>query len=94
MGTTNIRRRVVVHGRVQGVFFRDACRREAIRHDIRGWVQNTPDGTVEAAFEGPLPAVEAMVEWTRQGPPAATVSSVDVVEEEIEGAGGFDVRYG
>jgi acylphosphatase len=84
-----ISRRVVVHGRVQGVFFRDSCRREAQRAEVGGWVRNRPDGTVEALFEGPEEAVQRMVEWVRQGPTYAQVERVDVVEEQPSGHTGF-----
>ncbi|VXC14138.1 acylphosphatase [Aeromicrobium sp. 9AM] len=87
-----IRRRVVVSGNVQGVFFRASCQQEASRHGIAGWVSNRPDGAVEAAFEGDDSAVEALVAWCRQGPARAEVSDVDVREEEPEGLSGFDVR--
>ena len=67
-----IRRRVVAHGRVQGVFFRDSCRRQASVHGVSGWVTNREDGAVEAVFEGDPAAVQALVEWTRRGPSRAT----------------------
>lgn len=86
------RRRVVAHGHVQGVFFRDSTRREAERRGVAGWARNTPDGTVEAVFEGPDDAVEAMVAFVRGGPGHASVSSVDVTDEAPEGLTGFDVR--
>ena len=82
-------RRVVAHGLVQGVFFRDSCRREAQRAGIGGWVRNRPDGTVEALFEGPEEDVLRMVEWVRHGPPYAQVERVDVVEEQPSGHTGF-----
>jgi acylphosphatase len=86
------RRRVVVHGRVQGVFFRDTTRRMAASRGVTGWVRNNPDGTVEAAFEGSTEAVEEMVGFCEQGPRGASVESVDVFEEEPEGPEGFAVR--
>ena len=86
-----IARRVVVHCRVQGVFFRDSCRHEAERSRVAGWVRNEPDGTVGALFEGASPAVEAMVDWCRQGPPRARVERVDVVEAGPTGSSRFDV---
>jgi acylphosphatase len=82
---------VVVHGRVQGVFFRDTARRMAASRDVAGWVRNNPDGTVEAAFEGAPEAVEALVAFCREGPRGAAVEHVDVSEEEPEGASGFRV---
>lgn len=87
-----MRVRAIVHGRVQGVFFRDTTRREAEARGVTGWVGNRPDGTVEAVFEGDPVAVEAMVAFCREGPATAAVDRVDVSEEEPEGLVGFDVR--
>lgn len=87
-----VRRRVVVRGRVQGVFFRDSCRREARRRGLAGWVSNRPDGAVEAVFEGEPEAVTALVDWCERGPRGADVDGVDAREEEPEGLSGFDVR--
>lgn len=87
-----IARRVVVSGRVQGVFFRDSARREASSRGVSGWVRNTSDGTVEAWFEGPEDAVSAMVAWCRSGPPRASVSDVQVTTVDPAGCAGFDVR--
>lgn len=86
------RSRVVVHGNVQGVFFRDTCRRKASDRGVAGWVANRPDGAVEAVFEGEPEAVRALVEWCRHGPRGADVESVDETGEEPEGLSGFDVR--
>lgn len=87
-----IRRRVVVHGRVQGVWFREATRRTAERHRVGGWVRNLRDGTVEAVFEGDEQAVEAVVAFCHLGPADARVDRVDVLDEPVEGLTGFDVR--
>ena len=87
-----IRRRVVVRGNVQGVFFRASCQQEASRHGVAGWVSNRPDGAVEAVFQGEASAVESLVAWCRQGPPRAVVTDVDVSDEEPEALAGFDVR--
>lgn len=87
-----IRRRVVVHGTVQGVFFRASCEREARTHGVAGWVTNRPDGAVEAVLEGGPLAVEAMVDWVGHGPPRAIVESVAVTDEAPEGLRTFDVR--
>lgn len=92
MSTDVVARRVTAHGRVQGVFFRDTCSRQAHRSGVAGWVRNEPDGSVAALFEGPAEAVEQMVAWCRQGPPGARVDRVDVVEVAPGGAAGFDVR--
>jgi acylphosphatase len=86
-----IRRRVVVHGFVQGVFFRDSVRRLAQQRDVSGWVANRWDGTVEAVLEGAPEAVERVVAFCREGPRGAQVESVDVSEEEPEGLSGFSV---
>ena len=87
-----VRRRVVVHGRVQGVFFRDSCERMASSAGVSGWVRNRNDGAVEAVFEGDPDAVERMVGWARQGPRRADVDRVEVSEEEPVGESGFRVR--
>jgi acylphosphatase len=87
-----IRRRVVVTGHVQGVFFRDTCRREAQRYRVAGYVTNLSDGAVEAVFEGEQSAVEAMVEWSRRGPRQAQVFDVQVTNEEPTGEAGFRVQ--
>lgn len=82
----------MVHGRVQGVFFRDSCRREASSRGVAGWVRNCSDGTVEAWFEGPPDAVGAMVAWAGRGPSHAHVSGVDAEGVEPTGTSGFDIR--
>jgi acylphosphatase len=86
-----IRRRVAVHGHVQGVFFRDSTRRLAEREGVAGWVRNRPDGAVEAVFEGEPDAVERLVRFAREGPRGAQVERVEVAEEEPEGLHGFIV---
>jgi acylphosphatase len=85
-------RAVVVHGDVQGVFYRGSCRAEAESRGVVGWARNEYDGTVRAHFEGPAEAVEAMVEWARHGPRHAHVQQVDVHEVEPEGGTRFEVR--
>lgn len=84
--------RVVVHGLVQGVWFRDSCRREAEARGVAGWVRNRNDGTVEAVFEGDHAAVAQCVAWCRQGPVRAEVTGTDVTEESPEGLTGFRIR--
>lgn len=86
-----VRRRIVVHGRVQGVFFRDACRREAERLGVAGWVRNADDGTVQAVFEGGPDAVAALIAWARTGSDRAQVDRLETSEEEPEGLKGFRV---
>jgi acylphosphatase len=87
-----MRRRVVVSGRVQGVFFRDTVRNAAEREGLSGWVRNNRDGTVEAALEGDADAVERVVALCREGPPGADVRDVQVVDEPEEGLEGFRIR--
>jgi acylphosphatase len=87
-----VARRVVVHGRVQGVFFRETARRRAQTAGVTGWVRNRPDGAVEAVFEGEREAVERLVDFCREGPRGARVDWVDVLAEDPEGLRDFDVR--
>lgn len=87
-----MRRRVVVHGHVQGVFFRETTRRLAQEHGVAGWVRNTWEGTVEAVFEGPPEAVERLVDFVHRGPRGAAVERVEVFEEDDEGLRSFAVR--
>ena len=87
-----VRRRVVVRGRVQGVFFREWTRRTAERRGVAGWVRNCRDGTVEAVFEGESQDVASMVESVGLGPPDAHVESVEAHDEPPEGLQGFVVE--
>jgi acylphosphatase len=87
-----VRYRVLISGRVQGVFFRDTCRRMAERHGVSGWVRNLPDGSVEAVFEGTADEVAHLVEWSRHGPRTAVVKDVRVQAEPPEGISGFQIR--
>ncbi len=73
-----VRVRVVVTGRVQGVFFRDSCRERARAERVGGFVRNRADGSVEAEFEGAPDAVDRLVRWCRTGPPRARVDALDV----------------
>ena len=86
------RRRVVAHGNVQGVFFRESTRKEAERRGVAGWAENLGDGTVEAVFEGGADAVDAMVDFVQNGPGHSTVSSVDESVETPSGLSGFSTR--
>jgi acylphosphatase len=87
-----VRRRVVVHGRVQGVGFRLALSRAAAARGVAGWVRNRPDGTVEAVLEGEPEAVDAAVRFCSEGPRGAAVGRLEVTTEEPEGLLTFDVR--
>ena len=82
-----------VTGRVQGVSFRYYAEHQARRLGVAGWVRNEPDGSVAAHVEGGAQAVDAMVAWLRQGPPAARVDRVDVSETQLTGATSFEVRF-
>ena len=87
-----IRRRVIVHGRVQGVYFRAECASAARAHGVSGWVSNQPDGTVYAEFEGPAEAVDAVIDWCHQGSARSTVTRVDVTPLDPTGEAGFSVH--
>ncbi|MBV1851681.1 acylphosphatase [Catellatospora tritici] len=87
-----IRKRVVISGEVQGVYYRDTCRRTAQASGLAGWVRNRPDRTVEAVFEGEPAAVADLVGWARVGPELAIVDRVDVYDEPVEGLTGFEIR--
>jgi acylphosphatase len=88
-----VRRRVLVSGRVQGVWFRDTCEREAVVRGVAGWVRNRDDLRVEAVFEGTARAVTEMVAWCRIGPPRAEVTEVEVIEESPCGETAFRVLW-
>jgi acylphosphatase len=87
-----IRRRVVIHGRVQGVFFRDSLRRQARANGVSGWARNCPDGTVEAVLEGPPDRVQRILQFSQTGPRHARVDGVKESEEAPEGLAGFEIR--
>ncbi len=78
MSKMKIRAHVLVSGRVQGVFFRAATKREADSLGVKGWVRNTPEGEVEAVFEGEEDVVKMLVDFCKHGPPRARVTNVDV----------------
>lgn len=83
---------MVVHGNVQGVFFRDSVRERAEAEGVAGWVSNRSDGAVEAVLEGAPGAVDQLISFCRSGPSRAEVEDVQVSEEEPENLSGFDVR--
>jgi acylphosphatase len=89
---TTVRRRVLVHGLVQAVGFRASCLRRAVEAGVDGWVRNTAHGDVEAVFEGPPPAVEALVAWCREGPSWARVDGVETSDEPPRGETAFRIR--
>jgi len=87
-----VRRRVLVSGWVQGVWFRESLREQAVAAGVTGWVRNLADGRVEAVLEGPAAAVERVVRWCHDGPRRARVDGVEVASEEPVGETGFGVR--
>ncbi len=92
MAAEKIRRRLVVHGNVQGVFYRDSTRHAARNEGVSGWAANRSDGSVEVVLEGPPDAVQSVVGYCHQGPSSADVHSVDEHEESPEGLTGFQIR--
>jgi acylphosphatase len=84
-----VRRRVMVEGDVQGVFFRDECKQQASAAGVAGSARNLSDGRVEVVLEGDEDAVQRVVDWCRNGPAGAQVTGVDVSDEEPEGLSGF-----
>jgi acylphosphatase len=92
MSAPPIRLRLQIHGRVQGVFFRDSVRRTAIEHGVSGWAENRSDGSVEAVLEGDPDAVRAVATFSRRGPTHARVDHVDEREEPVQGLSGFEIR--
>lgn len=90
----SVRRHMVVHGRVQGVYFRESARRMAAAAGLAGWVRNLADGGVEAVFEGAPGAVAAAAEWMREGPDRALVTEFEELPaQKPEGLVGFEVRH-
>ena len=86
------RARVLVSGKVQGVYFRANTREQARERGVDGWVRNLRDGRVEAVFEGAGDDVDAMVEWCHEGSPAARVDDVEAEYDDPEGLDGFEIR--
>jgi acylphosphatase len=87
-----VARRLVAHGRVQGVWFRESMRRKAEALGVTGWVRNRMDGTVEAIVQGEARAVAAIVEWARRGPERAQVRQLDVEETPPQPFDAFETR--
>ena len=88
-----IARRLVIRGRVQGVGYRDAMIGAALAADVRGWVRNRRDGSVEAHVQGRPEDVERLSAWARRGPPAARVSEVIVGDASVaEAIDSFEQR--
>jgi acylphosphatase len=92
LGVSRVRVRAVVSGRVQGVWFRESCRREALRLGVAGWVRNRPDRRVELEAEGERERVDALLAWAREGPPLAVVNGIEVQDLAPTGESGFVTR--
>jgi acylphosphatase len=92
MSGERVARRLLVRGRVQGVFFRSEVKREAADRGVSGWAANRPDGSVEILLEGGAPDVEAVISFCAHGPPAARVSHIEVGECPPQGLTGFEIR--
>lgn len=84
-----------VHGRVQGVFYRQSTRDKAVTLGLRGWVRNENDGTVAIEAFGDDSRLEQLIAWAKVGPPSATVTLVDIAwqSDVSEAPEGFNVRY-
>ena len=87
-----LRAQVIIHGLVQGVFFRDSTRAEAQRRGVAGWVANRRDGAVEAHLEGAADAVQLLIDFCSSGPARARVEALEVTEIAPRGFGSFQVR--
>ncbi|SHJ22513.1 acylphosphatase [Palleronia salina] len=84
--------RTIISGRVQGVGFRAFTRDAARSRDLRGWVRNRDDGTVEAHVEGPDREIESLLTELGRGPTFGSVSSVETEDVDDTGATGFEIR--
>lgn len=94
VGMNHIRMHLIIDGRVQGVWFRESTRREAISLKLTGWVRNRPDGTVEAVIEGPEHEVNRLVSWCHKGPPAARVTGIRKDQDTWQGEfDSFDIVF-
>jgi len=86
-----VRCRVIVAGRVQGVFYRDSCRAKATELGVTGWVRNLTDGCVEVAAEGDREAVDQLLDWCRNGPPRASITALEITDEAPRGERRFRI---
>ena len=84
---------LVISGKVQGVFFRKHACAKARELGLSGYVMNQTDGSVRIEAEGPLQALQALLEWCHDGPPRARVDHVDVSAAPLDGSHGFEIRY-
>jgi acylphosphatase len=86
-------KRLLIHGRVQGVGYRESMRQEASRLGLSGWVRNRHDGTVEALVGGSAVAVESLIAWARRGPRFAQVEKVDIADAPASAGKGFSIVF-
>lgn len=92
MTDEQVRARLTIRGRVQGVFFRQSAAEQARARGLAGWVRNRSDGAVEAVFQGPRDAVEEMLGWCQEGPRYARVDQVEIAWEDLDlAAGSFEI---
>jgi len=86
---------LIIHGLVQGVFYRASTHETALRLGLKGWVRNLPNGNVEAVFEGPSDQIQKAIKWCEEGPPGARVTKIDKKWDDYSGElSGFEVKYG
>ena len=86
--------RLIIEGKVHGVFFRDSARRKALELGLNGWIRNNSDGSVETVIEGEEHKVRKMIAWCHEGPPAANVTKVTITEEDhMEVFSSFSIHY-
>ncbi len=84
--------RLLISGKVQGVWFRESMRQEALKHGVAGWVCNLPDGRVEAVICGDNTKLERLLEWCKHGPPLARVSGIESEQLPDQAFDGFEKR--
>jgi acylphosphatase len=87
-----VTRQLIIHGKVQGVYYRASAQNEALKLKLHGWVRNLAGGEVEALVSGPPDAVDAFIDWARQGPPAARVDRIEIAAADAPEPGLFFLR--
>jgi len=87
-----VTRHLLIHGKVQGVWYRASAQNEALKLGLQGWVRNRGGGEVEALVSGPAEAVEAFIDWAREGPTAARVDRIEIAAADPPEPGPFSLR--